>query len=397
MILVACKSDAHPAARSRAGMSDTGVIMAGMRPALKPGLIAVWRNRDTLQIGVDPRRAIALTGMREVAGLLGLLDGSRDHSQVLAAAGELGIGPAAADRVIALLAAGGALADLPAGSHRELPVALRARLAPELATAALAHGDGDGGARTLARRRAACVRVHGTSRAGLCVASLLSAAGIGLVISTGPAVRGAVEPETPAAPAGGTSPRPAPPGAGHQQVTPPGGPPVPAALHPAHRLTGTGRPPGARSRSRAGVRRPDLVIIADSYARELPGALTRDGVAHLATSAGEAIGVVGPLVVPGYSACLRCMDLIRAERDPAWPLILAQLSGRAAEPAACDAVLAAAVGAQAAAQALAFIDRGAWAAAAVGGTLELVLPGWQWRRRSWPRHRRCGCGTGHLR
>src|SRR5262249_31155266 len=49
-----------------------------MRPALKPGLLSVWRNRDTIQIGIDPRRAIALTGMRRAAGLLRLHDGSRD-------------------------------------------------------------------------------------------------------------------------------------------------------------------------------------------------------------------------------------------------------------------------------------------------------------------------------
>ena len=48
--------------------------------------------------------------------------------------------------------------------------------------------------------------------------------------------------------------------------------------------------------------------------------------------------------------------------------------------------------AQAAAQAVAFVDRAPLAAAAENGTLELVLPGWQWRRRSWPAHRACSCG-----
>jgi hypothetical protein len=156
-----------------------------MRPALKPGLLAVWRNRDTVQIGIDPRRAIALTGMRGAAVLLGLLDGSRDLAQTLAAARELGISPEAADRVITLLAAGGALHDFPVGAYRAMPPGLRTRLAPELASAALAHGDGDGGARILARRQGACVRVEGMSRVGLCVASLLTASGIGMVVSTG--------------------------------------------------------------------------------------------------------------------------------------------------------------------------------------------------------------------
>jgi bacteriocin biosynthesis cyclodehydratase domain-containing protein len=327
-----------------------------MRPALKPGLATVWRNRDTVQIGIDPRRAIALTGMRGAAGLLRLLDGSRDRHQVLAAAGDLGMDAGAADRVLTLLAAAGALDDCPAGGHGALPAGTRARLAPELATTSLAHRDDDGGARTLARRQAARVRVHGASRASLWIAGLLSAAGVGLVLSTGPAV-----------------PRPGP--AGTVPPPPPGRP---------------GAVTGPRSRPR---RRPDLVILADSHGRELPGALVRRVVPHLTASASEAIGVVGPLVLPGRTACLRCLDLARAERDPAWPLILAQLASQAGtDPLACDTVLATMVAAQAAAQALVFLDQGAKAAAAVtNGTLELVLPGWQWRRRTWPPHPQCGC------
>ena len=54
-----------------------------MRPAIKHGLLVVWRDQDTLQIGIDPRQAVAVTGMGRVAGLIGLLDGSREHSQRL--------------------------------------------------------------------------------------------------------------------------------------------------------------------------------------------------------------------------------------------------------------------------------------------------------------------------
>ncbi|MBO0808964.1 MAG: ThiF family adenylyltransferase, partial [Actinobacteria bacterium] len=105
-----------------------------MRPALKAGLLPVWRGRDTLQIGIDPRRAIALTGMAGTAGLLGLLDGSRDQAQLAAAARELGIQRRTVDRVLALLAAGEALHDVPAGTRDGVPAARRRRLAAELAT-----------------------------------------------------------------------------------------------------------------------------------------------------------------------------------------------------------------------------------------------------------------------
>jgi hypothetical protein len=352
-----------------------------MRPALKPGLFPVWRNRDTVQIGIDHRRAIALTGMGGTAGLIALLDGSRDLAQLLAAAGELGIPAATANRVLSLLAAGGALDDYPVSTYRTLPHALRRRLAAELATAALAHGDGDGGARTLARRQGACVRVSGMSPIGLSAASLLTAAGIGLVVTAGrvlapPPAQGGARPG-PAGPPANAGPRGA------------AGAPVGAASPPARQRR---PPPGSPQLASGRNRTPDLVIIADSYQRELPAALLRAGVPHLAASAGEAIGVVGPLVLPGRTACLRCLDLARTERDPAWPLILAQLTSGGADPPACDAVLAMAVAAQAAAQALSFVDRGAAASAAVNGTLELVLPDWQWQRRTWQPHELCRCG-----
>jgi len=363
-------------------LSDRRASILLMRPALKPGLLPVWRNRDTVQIGIDPRRAVALTGMRGADALLRLLDGSRDREQVLAAAGDLGIDPAAADQVLSLLTTAGALSDLPAGRYGTLPAGARARLAPELATAALARGDADGGAQTLARRQAARVRVHGASRPGLWIAGMLTAAGIGLVISTGPTAArpGPADIGSPG-PAGTDNPGPAGPGWP--------GPDRQGPRAPASRRTGSGR---RAAGPRAQPRRPSLVILADSHRRELPAVLTQKLVPHLAVAASEAIGVVGPLVLPGRSACLRCLDLTRAERDPAWPLILAQLSAQAsADPPGCDTVLATMVAAQAVAQALAFIDQGGQAPAVTNGTLELVLPGWQWRRRTWQPHPRCIC------
>src|ERR1035438_3462681 len=92
----------------------------GMRPAIKAGLLMVWRDPDTLQLGIDPRRAVALRGMRGAEPLINLLDGSRDLGQVLAAAHAQGIGRPAAQRVIGLLAAAGALQDFPAATLRAL-------------------------------------------------------------------------------------------------------------------------------------------------------------------------------------------------------------------------------------------------------------------------------------
>jgi hypothetical protein len=58
-------------------------------------------------------------------------------------------------------------------------------------------------------------------------------------------------------------------------------------------------------------------------------------------------------------------------------------------------VLAATTAALAAAQALAFVDRGdpRRPPAARGATLEIVLPEWQWQHRRWPANPACVCGA----
>jgi hypothetical protein len=373
-----------------------------VRPALKPGLLPVWRDRDTLQIGIDPRRAVALTGMAGAAWVISLLDGSRDRAQVIAAAGDRGMPAQLADRVLTLLAAGGALDDFPTGTYRVLPRQLRALLAPELAAASLAHGDSDGGARTLARRRAAHVRIMGSGRLELGIAGILTESGIGRVDSTAAPDREAdtqapgagvlgrgTDTQAPGADARGRELAGTTPGRGRGlAATPPG-----RVRGPAGTRSGPARERAAREHTtRARGTRPDLAVLIGIPDPELAARLMRERIPHLAVSASEAIGVVGPLVLPGRSACLRCLDLARTDRDPAWPLILAQLASRQADPPACDAALAAAVAAHASAQALAFIDRPAQAGPVTNGTLELVLPGWQWRRRTWPPHLDCACG-----
>ena len=51
-----------------------------------------------------------------------------------------------------------------------------------------------------------------------------------------------------------------------------------------------------------------------------------------AVVAGADRAVVGPLVVPGRSACLRCLELHRTDRDPGWPGVAAQLAAPAPTP-----------------------------------------------------------------
>ena len=71
----------------------------------------------------------------------------------------------------------------------------------------------------------------------------------------------------------------------------------------------------------------DLVVLSDYLVADprMVRDLHSQGVAHLAVRVRDGTGLVGPLVIPGVTSCLRCADLHRSDRDAAWPAIAAQL------------------------------------------------------------------------
>ncbi|MDF3050569.1 MAG: cyclodehydratase, partial [Pseudonocardia sp.] len=129
-------------------------------------------------------------------------------------------------------------------------------------------------------------------------------------------------------------------------------------------------------------------------------ALHRDTLTHLPVRLRDGTGVVGPLVLPGRSACLACVELHRRSRDPGWPAVTAQLVDRTGEG---DAATAAATAGLAVAQVLAALDGAAGSAGVarsgtgsppvLGATLELDLRAGLLLRRPWPAHPACTCGA----
>lgn len=140
----------------------------------------------------------------------------------------------------------------------------------------------------------------------------------------------------------------------------------------------------------ANVGRPaDLVVlVADHVARPLTAdGLLAEGVAHLSVVLRDTDVVVGPLVLPGRSACLRCLDRRQQDADPHWPLLREAMA--AAPPRPVDAATTRLVAGIVGLQVLAHLDGGR--AAAVGTTLEVLLPEGRVRQRWWRPHPDCGC------
>ncbi|GII57038.1 hypothetical protein Pth03_54270 [Planotetraspora thailandica] len=346
-----------------------------MRPRLKPGLRRVDRDRGTVQLGVHPQRAILLSGVEPaVRRLIDSLDGTRTLRQALA---ESDLDEASAREVISLLVERGVLDD---AAVRPRPIAHltraeRERLRPDMEVVSLgAAGVGDGGMAVMRRRGSAHVRVYGAGRVGAQVAVLLAAAGVGhlCVVDSGTARHEDVVP-------GGL-------GWCHVgQARDEGA--VAAAREIAPSVNAW--PGRAASRLSDHGARPDLVVLAPVGPLDpvLVRELGEEEIPHLLATAFEGCGAVGPLVIPGVTACLRCLDLRRRDRDPSWPALMARLGGYPVGEIACDTVASSLVAAQAAAHAIAYLE----GADVQEGVLD-ILPGGHLRRRVWERHSECQCG-----
>jgi hypothetical protein len=344
---------------------------------INPVLRRLWRADGSLQLGIDPRRAVVIEGLTASdEPLLMLLDGSRD----LRAAAELaGVTAERAASVEQALRTAGVLHRTAAG-HAAVPQ----QLVPDALSASLVDPHRCG-ATTVLRRALRCIEVLGAGRVGATLAALLAAAGVGEVRCTDDAATRLAD----LAP-GGLRPGPlrsrgAAAGQLVGRVASAGG--------------GAARRPLAPPRQREDAR-PDLIVLAPAGAVTAPEqAAAARSCPHLEVVVRETTAAIGPLVVPGRTACRRCAELARVDRDPQWPVIAAQLLG-SARTEACDLTLAATAAGLTAAHVLRWLD-GLDADRAgpvtdadhplVGAVVELSLTDLRLRRRAVHPHRRCGC------
>ncbi|MGP3927904.1 ThiF family adenylyltransferase [Streptomyces sp. 8N616] len=404
-----------------------------MHPMLKPALRRGWRDRQNMQFGVSAAHAVVVGPVDTATGsFLGLLDGTRGLPLLRREAEAMGLGASRVDELVERLGAAGLLDDATAAggppgmvdpdqgdrwvaqdrggrsvaqdrgdrSVAQDRAAAWDRLRPDLASLSVVHPEPGGAMRRMSARAAIRVQVRGAGRVGAAVAAALSASGVGQVdVMDG----GCVEPWD-VAPSGLPPEsvgerrsvaarrvvRAAAPGRRPRR-------PGPDAAAAAARAAGTA---GAAGPFAASGTATALVVLAprDGLAAYAPDPVIADeliasGVPHLYAGVIEGTGVVGPLVLPGGSACAGCLALERAEREPAWPRMLAQWrSGRSGSGVmACDTALATVVAGLAASHALSFLDGRLPLSA--GARLEFALPDLPWEARPVAPHAACRCGA----
>ncbi len=302
------------------------------RPQIKPGLRRVRRDERTVQIGLSADAGVLVTGLDPAeAALLDRLDGTRPASELTRWAGQQGVRPERVGQLLDLLDRAGVLTGPPtdrAYLHR-LRAHDRLRLVPDAQAWSVVYPSAGDGFRLLAERTRHQV----------------------LLVGRGP------------------------PG--------PGRPGHPAA----YRRPGRARRTGSRTRCRR-PRWSSCSARTRSAARPAPSC-SNAGRPHLAVVAGADRASVGPLVVPGRSACLRCLELHRTDRDPSWPAVAAQLAG-ATPDGRGESSITALVAGLLALQVVCWVD-GQRRPATVGATVTVTLPDGLSTRRAWHQHPGCGC------
>ncbi|MDQ0811315.1 bacteriocin biosynthesis cyclodehydratase domain-containing protein [Streptomyces sp. B3I7] len=361
-----------------------------MHPMVKPALRRGWRDLNTVQFGMAPAHAMVVGPVDTATGsLLSLLDGTRSLPLLRDESRRMGLPDGHVDTLVSRLSASGLLDDATGGGPKAAELREKKevldRLRPDLASLSLVAREPGAGLSRLAARRALRVQVRGAGRVGVVLASLLAGAGVGEVD-----VRdiGRVEPWDVA----------------------PGGLPAESvgerrdeAARRAVRRAAPDRPPGRRAAgSRTdGATDPGLSLVVltprDGLAVHAPDPaatepLLASGTPHLYAGVVEGTGVVGPLVLPGETACAGCLDRHRSDRDETWPRLVAQWrSGRPRQGQACDLALASAVASLAAGHALAFLD--GQSPASAGARWEASVPRLDWHARPVWAHPGCLCGA----
>jgi len=330
-----------------------------VRPRVVAGLPILRRRPGELQIGLDPRHATVVDGLSDtVVAAAQRLTGHRTTDDLLTS-----LAPADHNEFAQLL---GTLLDQ---GFLEDATDSPAHLAGESSTAAIRALRGDDHP---IERTGLAISIHGDGRLAVTIACLLAGAGVGWVHVS---AAGTVQPEDT--------------GTGYLPDD------VGTPRHVAARRAVRRVDPTVRTAQFDSARCPDLVVLADALVPrpEQIDVLTAAAVPHLLVRIRDTVGIVGPLVVPGLTSCLRCADLHRCDRDECWPQLAAQLAGQTQLSDVAGTHATAAFAATQAFHAATWLRGWSDQPATCEVSVELDLLTATARHRGWSAHAACPCGA----
>lgn len=310
------------------------------RPWTRDDVPVVWRSDSCVEIGWPPRHErIDAVDPAHIAWLLGLR-GEHELADAVTLGSAQGLRPALMRRLIGAGVRSGLVDDAAAmpESLRDVPMHLRDLIAPDVIAVRHLHGGTSLARDTINRRQRAEVAIQGSGPVAEAAALVLTCSGVGNIVQDRATHSGSKR---------------------HRRAT---------HQRACHVLCDTAH--------------PDAAADPDAMALDIP---------HVAVAVTGARAVIGPLVIPGRTSCLRCRDLHLADADETWARAAVQWAARRPGPPAAG--LAHLSGAWAALHALAVIDAGPALvqAPALNAALVIELPAAGVQLQSRPPHPLCGC------
>lgn len=317
-------------------------------PRLPDWLPVLRREPDAVQVGLDPDTGIVLTGVPHgTEQWLAMLDGRHPPAEIAAGASRLGITSDRAGWMLRMLESAGLLQHHP-GADRQ-----RAQVLDHSPIAGPAASD-----RSTRRFDHDQVRLVGSGVLARAVAENLITAGIGRLYLAD------IEPG----------------------VAGPGSAALQRQLLSEASAT---RLQIVQHWSKPDHPDPELTVIAADVAeppRGISESYARCDQRHLAVRPMLGGAVVGPMVHPGRTPCLSCLDHLRRDADPGWPGLLDQLNRRCVP---LSPFLAHWAGVTATVQVLTALA--GEPVGTVATTIEMTPDTFCARVRRWPMHPACGC------
>lgn len=349
---------------------DSATVSPVNLPLLAPHVQLAWRDSDRLVLE-DPAapHTQVLIGNASAATVRWLrsCDGSRTLGDVLTAAAAIGIEPASAETLLTTLVQTGLLTlEAPTPQvGRDWDVESKSALRQDLEAIALA---GANATAVLQRRQEHRIIIEGTDRVAHALVDVLAAAHIGdvQVLATRTTRRavtlrdvGAFGPDADDV---GTAPS--------------------LAMKRHIRRVAHGRP--------ATHVRP-LVIACDSHLDPADDiGFQQSNTPYLRLLVTSRYATIGPLTLPGHTACWSCIALHRTDTDPQWPHLLAQFEHHRRQFAPIDSAFAMWIASETVSQLLRVIDRDD-PSSLVNTSLHFDRHDSLMRRRQWTVHPDCPC------
>ena len=284
--------------------------------AIKSGVHILWRNKNEIQIGIDPAKSLIIEAQIGKQ-ILDLCDGTRNMQRVIDELAQLDNSNETIKNLLNLLFEHGLIVGQ--GNYQSNEISRKKKTAVHDSDARfLAQRDLSNPTGTFTNRLSADIQIYGAGRLGMTIALLLATGGFQkifvkdeqLITASDLSAWGASRIDV---------------GMRRDKV----------AMQLIERVQAGATQRTGSSQATEGQRlkilAPDCVADYPWISPDQSDACLASDVPHMFATLAGSQSMVSSIIQPGLNGCIRCLHSYLTDRDPAWPIVCAQLIGRTSQ------------------------------------------------------------------